>query len=93
MPLYVYRCPNGHTFERLRKYTEREDLCPCIRCEENATPLPTAPHVLPDGCYSYAPNLGTMRDFDRKQYILDQRAEAKKDGRNPNKIDMPKRDA
>ena len=81
MPLYEYRCPNGHTHQRLRKITEREKPAACISCDEEATPILSTPHVLPDGCYSYAPNVGTMDTFDRKQHLMQKRAKARQEGK------------
>jgi putative FmdB family regulatory protein len=68
MPIYEYRCPNGHTFERFQSMTapapEKCDVC-------GATPLelvlyPIAIHYKGSGFYS--------TDYGKKG------AEAKKDG-------------
>src|SRR5882672_658264 len=68
MPIYEYRCPNGHTFERFQSMTapapEKCDVC-------GATPLelvlyPIAIHYKGSGFYS--------TDYGKKG------ADAKKDG-------------
>jgi len=37
MPLYLYRCPDGHSTEDLRKVDERHDPRPCGLCGKTAT--------------------------------------------------------
>lgn len=54
MPIYEYRCPNGHTFEVFQKMTDP----PADRCEScGATPVekvlfPVAVHFKGSGFYS-----------------------------------------
>lgn len=78
-PIYEYRCPNGHRHERLRSYTDRSAPAACPFCEAAAAPIISAPHVLPDGVYSYAPNIGSADAFDRKMAKIDRMKEHKKD--------------
>ena len=74
MPLYEYRCPNGHTVERIRSYVERDDPSPCPSCDTYGERLFPRTHRLPDGMYSYAPNLGDPDAHERKnQTIRDER--------------------
>ena len=80
MPIYVYRCANGHNTERLRKVSERADSFDCLQCGEPTEPIVTAPHVLPDGVYSYAPNIGNMTKHARRQEQIAKRNEARKHG-------------
>lgn len=66
MPLLEYTCSAGHTTERIRKFAERDEPLTC-HCG-----LPTqrveisAVHCMPDGMYSYAPNVGSEAAFARK---------------------------
>ena len=83
MPLYEYKCPNGHIHDRLRKIDERDHPARCLQCDTPAQPIISAPHVMPDGTYSYAPNVGSMDDFDRKRAKIEKMNEAKKDGKKP----------
>ena len=83
MPLYEYRCPKGHVHERLRKYSERDEPCICVECDEEAKPILSIPHVEPDGVYSHTPNIGSADAFDRKQAKLARDCEARKDGLKP----------
>lgn len=65
MPLYEFRCIDGHTTEHIRSYGTRDDpvLCKCGKPTERLFPKP---HVEPDGIYSYAPNIGSKEDFERR---------------------------
>ena len=69
MPLYDYECTNLHRVE----YLERADATTERRCPVCGTAtrrLFPAPHVAPDGVYSYAPNIGDPRAFEeRRQHI------------------------
>ena len=64
MPLYDFRCPSGHVTEHLLR--EIADVMPCLVCGKAADRMPPLPHVPPDGEYSYEPNLGDPKDFERK---------------------------
>jgi putative FmdB family regulatory protein len=67
MPIFEYRCANGHRIERLRKYSARDDESLCWTCAgAPMTRVVSAPHVEPDGVYSYEPNMGSKDAFDRK---------------------------
>ena len=53
MPIYVYRCPNGHEFEVIQSMSED----PVSRCEECGAPVervfqPIAVHFKGSGFYS-----------------------------------------
>lgn len=80
MPIYEYRCPNGHTHERLRRYVERDRECRCLECDELAQRILSTPHIGPDGMYSYAPNVGSKDAFDRKQAKIERLHSERKDG-------------
>ena len=79
MPIYEYRCPNRHTETKLRKRQDSDEPLTCA-CGEPMERIMSAPHCLPDGVYSYAPNVGSADNFERKQAILDKNRERKKDG-------------
>jgi putative FmdB family regulatory protein len=66
MPLYEYRCGEGHTAERLRKFDARDDATRCERCGSAMSRVFSAHHAPVDGIYSYAPNLGDPTAFERK---------------------------
>ena len=74
MPLYEYRCGSGHVREELRAYEDRDADLVC-QCGKRAARVPSAHHSQPDGIYSYAPNIGTAADFERKVADADARAE------------------
>ena len=86
-PLYEYKCPNGHTHQRLRKMDERDNPAPCLQCDSDAEPIISAPHLQPDGVYSYCPNVGSADTFERKRAKIEKMNEAKKDGKKPKLID------
>ena len=65
MPTYEYKCPDGHTMERLRKIEGREGPVTC-HCGKLAELIIGAPHIPPSGVYSYEPNLGDADKFDRR---------------------------
>ena len=83
MPLFEYRCPNGHIHNRLRKIDERSDPARCLQCDAMTEPIISAPHVPPDGVYSYAPNIGDPNAHDRRNEIIKERNAAKREGRKP----------
>lgn len=64
--IYPYRCDNGHTFDLIRKMAERDEPAPCPSCGHNAPRVMHVPHTIPDGVYSYAPNLGSEAAFARR---------------------------
>lgn len=67
MPLYDYRCPNGHTTTRLFTWRYRPDRVRCRLCDSMADWQFPVPHCLPDGVYSYAENIGSPDAFERKE--------------------------
>ena len=75
MPIYEYRCPDGHVHELLRSYDERDRKSNCPECRKRATKIVSAHHQPPDGIYSHTPNIGSADDFERKVADADARAE------------------
>ena len=69
MALYEYRCPSGHTIERIRKYDARHNVVVCV-CGAEATLIISRSHVAPDGVYSYSPNLGSATEFERREQAI-----------------------
>jgi len=66
MPLYEYRCPDGHTAEELRKYVDRDEPVTCGECGAPMVRILSAHHQQPDGLYSHCPNIGTPDNYERK---------------------------
>lgn len=52
MPLYLYRCTQGHTEERLERPDAPRERA-CWFCGQPATRIPAAASVQRDGTYSY----------------------------------------
>lgn len=67
MPSYDYKCEAGHYMSAFRKISSRHDAPACKDCGANTVLIMSAPHVGPDGIYSYCPNVGTEWDFERKR--------------------------
>lgn len=67
MPLYDYTCTHGHRTEKLRKYVDRDAPADCAECGRRLKRVPSIPHCVPDGMYSYAPNLGDPDKFERRR--------------------------
>lgn len=70
MPIYEYRCGEGHLHEDIRAYEYRDKRARCPRCKRIAKRIPSAPHVEPDGVHSYAPNIGSPERFERQQEAI-----------------------
>lgn len=67
MAIYEYLCPEGHRRERVRRFVAKDAPCDCLECPLPMTRVEVSlPHCLPDGMYSYAPNLGSEKDFARR---------------------------
>ena len=66
MPIYDFRCTAGHTHERIRSYERRDEPAPCKTCGEPTKRLAPLTHAMPDGMYSYAPNVGDEASFARR---------------------------
>jgi putative FmdB family regulatory protein len=64
--LYDFRCGNGHTHERLRRYEHRDEPATCLECGESSERIVSAHHTAPDGVYSYSPNLGSPSEHERR---------------------------
>ena len=79
-PIYEYRCQEClEEAEQLRKYEQRDEPMECDSCGGSMLRFLSAPHIGPDGMYSYAPNIGTPDAFERKQTKMEKTAEHKKD--------------
>ena len=73
-PLYVYRCPEGHEVELLVRFKKRDDnLRYCGQCGKRVERQVSAPHIVPDGVYSHAPNLGDPDTFERQHETIRRR--------------------
>lgn len=71
MPIYEFRCEDGHVTERLRTYDTRTEPSICRHCAKHAERIEISrTHVEPDGIYSYAPNIGTASRFERQQHAI-----------------------
>ena len=83
MPVYDYDCGKcGAVVSRIRKWEEKGDSVTC-ECGAPMDPLFPLPHCLPDGMYSYAPNVGSEESFERKMGKININKERKKDGLRP----------
>ena len=83
-PIYDFSCPScGQQVTRLRKWETRDEPVTCGTCGKPMERLFPIPHCLPDGVYSYAPNIGSAEKFERKQDKIDRNRERKKDGLRP----------
>lgn len=74
MPLYDYRCPEGHVTTELRGFDQRDTPVVC-KCGQPTERLFPRTHRLPDGMYSYAPNLGDPEKFERRHEAAKRRKE------------------
>lgn len=71
MPMFEYECPQGHVDEHIRKYADRDIPVFCLPCGETMTRIEISHgHVPPSGVYSYAPNIGSANQFERRQQAL-----------------------
>lgn len=70
MPLYDFTCENGHAHEVIRSYDRRDEPWPCLTCAAPMRRVWSAPHVPPDGVYSYAPNVGDPERFERQRQAI-----------------------
>ena len=78
MPLYEYACPTCRKVEaKLRGYGARHDVVECAECKQPMPLIISGAHIVPDGVYSYAPNIGSADAFERRQLAIHAR---KKDG-------------
>jgi putative FmdB family regulatory protein len=84
MPLYEYRCPNGHTFEVIHRMTDPGPSA-CEVC--GASPVekvlyPAAIHFKGSGFYSTDYGRGSRRrDGDRSDSSSDSGGESKSDSK------------
>ncbi len=69
MPIYDYRCEAGHTAERLVRYDARDDARVC-HCGLPLARVMHVPHAVPDGMYSYSPNVGSERAFEQRREVM-----------------------
>ena len=73
MPIYEYACPQGHRIERFRKVGARHQKpagSPCLVCGGTLRLAISTPHIVPDGVYSYAPNIGSADAFERRREAI-----------------------
>lgn len=70
MPLYDYKCGEGHLTTEFRSYENRKRGPKCKRCGAKTQYQFPMSHVEPDGIYSYAPNIGTEADFERRREAI-----------------------
>lgn len=70
MPIYEYRCPDGHLHEDVRAYENRNKRARCPRCKRLARRIFSAHHAEVDGIYSYAPNVGNPDRYERQQQAM-----------------------
>lgn len=76
MPIFEYQCSQGHKSARLRKFSQRNKPVVCD-CGRKMKRVFSVPHCVPDGMYSYAPNLGDPNRFERQQEAIKARQEGK----------------
>jgi putative FmdB family regulatory protein len=69
MPIYEYKCTEGHVTEHVRSYAKRDEPVAC-KCGAETVRLFPLPHVEPDGIYSYAPNIGSKERFEKQQEAM-----------------------
>jgi predicted nucleic acid-binding Zn ribbon protein len=69
-PRYDYVCPAGHDTERFFRIVDRDVSVPCETCGAPTIRTISAPHVEPDGVYSYAPNLGSEASWERRRAAI-----------------------
>lgn len=75
-PIYEYECPGGcGSKELIRKWKNRDEPLPTCDCGEPMRRIVSAHHAVPDGMYSYAPNLGSAEAFERKQERIKRKKE------------------
>lgn len=71
MPMFEYCCQQGHITEELRSYAARDEFVGCRVCTIPALRIEISHgHVPPSGVYSYAPNIGSANQFERRQQAL-----------------------
>jgi putative FmdB family regulatory protein len=86
MPLYEYRCENGHTFEVMQRMSDD----PVAACTECGAPVqrvfhPVAVHFKGSGFYT--------TDYGRKKSASADTSDSKKDSSSDSKAaDSPKKD-
>lgn len=70
-PIFEYRCVAcRHVQEELRPMVEYRRPGVCQRCGQEAIRIISLPHALPDGLYSYAPNIGDPNTHERRNEII-----------------------
>ena len=91
MPIYEYRCENGHLFETMRKITD-EPLTECIECGAPVVKVLHSPAVHFKGSGFYNTDYGTSK----RKRELDKAASDgadKNDAKTKEKSDAKKADA
>lgn len=67
MPIYDWRCPDGHIHEGFSSAERRDDPRTCKTCGQPAERQFPRSHVPPSGVYSYAPNIGSAEAFEYRR--------------------------
>lgn len=69
MPLYEFRCADGHAQDKIRSYAIRDEPATCA-CGLAMQRVFARSHCPPDGVYSYAPNIGDADRFERQRQAI-----------------------
>jgi putative FmdB family regulatory protein len=70
-PTYEYRCEAcARRQEELRPMGVRDLPGVCLQCGHETRRILSMPHVLPDGVYSYSPNIGDPNTHERRNQII-----------------------
>lgn len=70
MPVYQYRCAEGHLVEHIRRIAARDEPATCPHGHPAPRVEVCVSHVPPDGVYSYAPNIGDADRFERQRHAI-----------------------
>ena len=95
MPIYEYRCENGHLFELMRKITE-EPLLECVECSAPVVKILHSPAVHFKGSGFYNTDYGTAkrkRELDKSASDGADKNDAKQKDKQEAKKDTPKADS
>lgn len=67
-PIFDFDCRAGHAHEEIRHFERRDDPATCRTCGLEARRREISrPHCVPDGMYSYAPNVGDANHFEMRR--------------------------
>ena len=70
MPIYDWKCADGHTQTHLVSYARRDEPRACNTCGADTVRQFPRTHCPPDGVYSYAPNTGDPERFERQREAI-----------------------